>query len=116
MAYATTTDLAGYLGIAETSLPTDANRLLDRASEFVDYITFNRIDSTNTTHLDRAKNATCAQVEYWIGIDESMDIVGSPDRFSAGSFSYDGKLAELAPRAKRILLHAGLLNVGVRLK
>jgi hypothetical protein len=116
MSYATVSELSNFTGIPEIDLPADTNRMLQRASELVDFATMNRINATDTVHMEAAKKATCAQVEYWIEVDESMDKIGAPEAFNIGSFSMNGKLPELSQRARRILFLAGLLYRGVSMK
>ena len=120
MAYATEQDLADYLGVDIQDLPADAERLLERASEDIDYYTLERIDAENAEHLDAAKKAVCAQVEMWIEVGEETDIRGALASFSIGrwsatyaSGSNGGGPPKLAPRARRYLLVAGLLYRGV---
>lgn len=114
--YATVDDLSMFTGTAKDDLPEDSTRLLQRAVEVIETYTMGRIDKVNAKHAEAAKTAVCAQVEYWIEVDESTDKTGAPDSYSAGSFSMSGKLPELAPRAKRPLLLAGLLYRGVNAK
>src|SRR5690606_36807711 len=61
MAYATESDLADYLGVSLADLPPDADRLLKRASEDIDYWTLGRAMQCEATKL-----AACAQVEMWL--------------------------------------------------
>ena len=112
--YATREDLKEYLELTDADLPSDIDRLLQRASELLDYATRNRLRGGET-----AVKASCAQVEFWLSADESMDILGKIKSFSIGKFSLnygDNGIPTLAPRARRILAHAGLLyrGVGVR--
>jgi hypothetical protein len=113
MAYATTADLATYLGIPEADLPADSTRQLQRASELLDYATMGRTTATETA--DAAKSATMAQVEFWLEAGEESDIYGSKNfrSHSIGGVSIQGRISELAPRAKRILSAEGLLYRGV---
>lgn len=119
MAYATTTDLESYLNVTASELPDDADRLLDRASELVDYIVSpNIIDTTDTGQSTAAQNAVCAQVEYWINQGEEVDIMKAPGEYSIGSFSVgrqsnQHEVPALSPRARRFLLLDGLLYKGV---
>lgn len=130
MAYATGAELQAYLGGA--SLPSDASRLLNRASDLIDYATFGKINQTNAEQMLTAKNATCAQVEYWINVGEQIDIAGSQSQFdsiSIGTFQMSKSTSSnskskssgtsqtdaIAPRAKRILFLGGMLYRGVRM-
>lgn len=123
MSYATKTDLSAYTGIPETELPADSARLIKRASELIDMATLNRIDTTDTEHAEAAKNASCAQVEYWLQAGEHQDVTGPIQGYSIGSFQVqfgagDNRISptELAPRAKRYLFLSGLMYRGVGMK
>lgn len=113
MIYANNTDLDAFI---EADIPEDSVRLLERASQLVDYITLNRIDTTNTVHLSAAKNAVCSQVEYWMQVGEEVGMIGSPQSFTIGSYQQQGALPMLAPRAKQFLLLAGLLSRSVKMR
>ena len=116
MAYATEADLAEYLGVSEADLQTDAGRLLERASEAVDYITRGKIDSENAEHSEAAKKATCAQVELWLQTEGIGELPGTIKSFSLGKFSMDfgeAGMPDVASRAKQYLFLAGLLYRGV---
>src|SRR5690606_25303032 len=82
MAYATESDLADYLGVSLADLPPDADRLLKRASEDIDYWTLGRAMQCEATKL-----AACAQVEMWLEVGEETDIRGALASFSIGSWS-----------------------------
>lgn len=122
MAYATTTELADYLGVQEADLPDDADRLLDRASETIDYYTLNRIDESVTSEADAAKKATMAQYEWWSQFDEFMtsNFLSSVSigPYSAGISPSEGgsTIPDLAPRAKRYLFLEGLMYKGVEVR
>lgn len=114
MNYATKDDLIEYLGISGVNMPSDIERLIKRAEDLIDYATFYMI-----TPGEGAKKATCAQVEYWLEMDETVDIVGAIESFSLSQFSInygENKMPVLAPRARRILLRTGLLYRGVGVK
>jgi hypothetical protein len=127
-AYATTAQLADYLDVHESVLPMDAARLLERATELVQYATLTGVpvpeDSeevpvdedvlTVTETLQIAcQKAVCAQVEYWIEQGEGAAISGPVKSFSIGKFSMQGEIPTLAPRARQFLVLAGLLYRGV---
>jgi hypothetical protein len=117
MAYATTTELADYLGVLEVDLPDDAERLLERASDLIDYYTLGRIEAGEI-----ASKAVCMQYEWWGQFDEfgTTNFLNniSIGPFSAGlnSGSSGGSIPELAPRAKQVLLLGGYLNRGVDIR
>lgn len=112
--YATTTDLADYLGVSVGTLPANSAKLLERASELIDFVTLSRIDATDVDDMANAKKATCAQVEFWFEVNVESDIVGnSYNGMSLGNLSLNGKFNTLAPRARRALQIAGLYNRGV---
>lgn len=112
--YATTTDLAEYLFVTEDNLPADAERLLARASELVGSLVKRNYDSTVAAHVEAVKQATCAQVEYWLEVGEVFDNnVQSETHSKVSTTWFAGGKSELAPRARRFLLDAGLLYAGV---
>ena len=114
MAYATLTELADYLGVLESDLPDDANRLLERASDLIDYYTLDRITAGET-----ASKATVRQYEWWSQFDE-FNTQQFFSEISIGPFSTSnrgqnagGGPPELSPRARHILLLTGYLNRSV---
>lgn len=106
--YATINDITEYLSPTITP-PADIDRILQRASELIDYRTYGQAKS----NPDAAKTATCAQVEYWLQIDECNDITGPLGPVKLDNFTMESRFSILAPRAYRILLTAGLFNPGV---
>lgn len=116
--YATTADLAAYLGVAVGALPADAARLLQRASDdLYSYVSRNLV-ATNTSHMTAMKDATCAQVEYMISLGESSSIGGAVQSFSIGatSMTFDSATGSrsIGSRAIRYLNNEGLLFRGIR--
>lgn len=103
--YATADELREYIS-PTTTLPADIDRLLQRASELMDFKTFGKASSNPSA----AKEATCAQVEYWLQLDESNDIIGL---VKLDNLTKESRLPILAPRAYRLLLNAGLLNLEI---
>ena len=123
MFYATEEQLAKYLGKDVEDLPDDAERLLDRASEMIDYYTLNKIDTDKELHEQAAKKATVAQVEWWIELGDELGLTAVFNQISIGYFSaqtgggqQESQISKLAPRAKQELFKAGLLNRGVSLR
>lgn len=116
--YATKANLAEYLFIPVNQLPTDSERLLSRASELVKHATVGNIDIYNENHLEAAKKAVCAQVEYWLNIGEDKAIVGNIKNYSIGDLSvtYDELISNkgaLCDRARMFLNDYGLLYRGI---
>lgn len=114
MAYATLTELADYLGVQEADLPDDAERLLERASDMIDYYTLNRIEAGEI-----ASKAVCMQYEWWSQFDEFntqqffSSISIGPFSASNVSGSNNSGPPELAPRARQLLMLNGYLYRGV---
>lgn len=125
MAYATRAELVAYIG-ESVDLPSEAeqDRLLERASELIDYATLDRIDVDDDGHAEAARKAVCAQVEAWLEGGEFSDIGGAVSSYSVGSVSVNyggsgqpgiaGTAPRIAPRARGYLFRAGLLYRGVR--
>lgn len=123
--YATNADVATYLGIVVGDLPSDITRLLARASELIYHSTMGKVDDTDDGHLEACKLATCAQIEYWLELSESISISSTGAKsLSIGSFSIDfgsgsgngsGGSASItiATRTKQYLFDEGLLYRGV---
>jgi hypothetical protein len=122
-AYADAADLMAYLHVTEDALPADYERLLERASEDIDfYIQPNIIDTTNASQMELVVKATCAQVEYINNVGEdktayegsvSAELVGrTMITYAAGS----GGKPTIAPRAQRLLSQAGLTYRGVAMR
>lgn len=113
MTHATAAELQDYLG---ESVPTDADRLLQRASELIDtfVMTPYAIDditglATEQRVVDELRNATCAQVEYWMKTGDEADVLTERDAVSfPGALSVSGKGRRLAPRAADALRRGGL--------
>lgn len=124
MPYATVEQLTAYLGVPA---PTDAARLLDRASELIRDETRLAVYAVNTagsptdaTVVDGFADATCAQVEYWLASDEEDAILGPVQGIAVGGMQVHYGAGEnrttptyLAPRAAVLLRNAGLLNNAV---
>lgn len=121
--YATPQDLAAYAG-ESVSLPseTEQERLLSRASEYLDYVTLDRINTSDSEHAEAARKATCEQVLYWLQYGEqtgSGPLLGSYSigklslNFGGGGAGRQGTQQRLAPRARSLLFLAGLLYRGV---
>src|SRR5690606_24476006 len=120
MPYATVQDLADYLGVSKPDLPAEADRLLQRASQQLDYWTQGRASEGEATKL-----ATCAQVEWWLqlrdtlgtelaGLDNLRSVSLGKWSMTFGDGASGGGMRGLAPRARQYLLLAGLLFRGVR--
>jgi hypothetical protein len=100
----------------QMALPPDIDRLILRASELIWRHTYHQteiITAQDTQLLTNVKNATCAQIEYWLQIDEASDITGPLGAMKLKDFAFDSKFAVLAPRTRDILLDAGLLYKGI---
>lgn len=127
MAYATGEQLGSYLEGGNAAVPSDAARLLDRASELVDdhvvtavYDVDEQDMPTDPKVIAALADAVCAQVEYWLTGDEEDDILGPLESTSIGGMSQAHGSGQnrvtpmyLAPRAARHLRKAGLLSAYV---
>ena len=73
MSYATPEQLAEYVG-ESVALPSEPEqqRMLDRATEYIDYVTLDRINTDNQRHTDAARGATLAQTAYWLEVGEEV--------------------------------------------
>ena len=140
MPYAVLSDLATFLNVEISTLTSDNTRMLQRASELVSFVTNHAIDQWNqfyaalntqgksdnasrqTQIANATKNATCAQVEFWIERGEDYDMRGpmASEQLGKLTVSYgSGKdrvaPTYLCPRAARFLQMAGLLYRGAHM-
>ena len=120
MAYATTTELADYLGVDEADLPDDTDNTLDKIAVLLDYKTLNRIDDSDTDQAEAAKQATFYQYDWFAEVGVS-GLINNIDSLSIGEFSIskggtNKSIPQLAPRAKQVLFLEGLLNRGVHIR
>lgn len=104
----------------------ELNRMISRASDYIDQITNYKLKSIDFSTIDpffqeQVKKAVCAQVEAWQrngGLDESFD---QPNNVSVGKFSYSqGRNADNANRKRHVdqavleyLKPTGLLYSGI---
>ncbi|MET7450680.1 hypothetical protein ABZT03_02065 [Streptomyces sp. NPDC005574] len=125
--YATPEQLAAWTG---QPAPSDAGRLLARASEDVDdalltalYCTDTAGMPTNPKIVQALADATCAQVEYQLATgDDGTGAAGRWGSVSIGPVSLSDRRdstptaneVDLAPRAFRALKRAGLLPGVIR--
>lgn len=110
VAYATVEELQAYLRASQP--PTDAERLLERASELIDYATLYRAAAATERHAEDLKRAVCAQVEFWLEAGEAVDVLAPQGNVHIGSLIHQAP-GRLAPRAMQALLPTGLLARGV---
>lgn len=119
--YATVGELEAYLG-ERVSLPEDPARLLDRASEFISSVTNGVLERFETDYAGEftqveveaaLRDATCAQVEFWIEIGEEFDIANPQGSVAAGKLSMSQLPPKLALRAKRHLRSVALMGSAV---
>lgn len=107
-----------YLGkTSEDELPTDSSRLITRASELITDSMFENYNSNNVNHVEAAKLATCAQVEYWIKEDESTAISGGIKSYRTGDTSIvygDDAMPVICQRSRNYLNKQGLLYRGLK--
>lgn len=116
--YATAVELAVFTGVAA---PADADRLLARASEVVDEATYGAAASAwadplpdpVTEDQQAIKDATCAQVEFWMAVGEAHDVEGVRGGVTTGAVHIDRLPGTLALRAQRRLFRAGLLSARI---
>lgn len=118
-AHATTSDLVAWLPAG--SFPDDPDRVLDRASELVDQLVRAAYDTddsgaaTDATVAAALRDATCAVVESWLEVGEANDVDGLAGQRVAID-GYSGPRApSVSPRARRVLVAAGLCAPNDRL-
>ncbi|MEN6426106.1 MAG: hypothetical protein ABFE13_12125 [Phycisphaerales bacterium] len=98
--------------------PNDLTRELLRASELIDdfirtacYEVDDEGDPTDADDIAALRDATCAQVEFWLAGDEEDDVLGPIKELKIGTVdAIPAYVHVLAPRAARILRTAGLYS------
>lgn len=105
--YATVPELETYL---HDTAPTDAERLLERASELIRFVAVGVYDPTDATTVELLRDATCAQVEQWMVAGEDQAIAGrvKNTEVSLGSLTVKSNVNMVAPRALQILSYGNL--------
>lgn len=96
--------------------PEDLSRLLTRASELIDDFCRTAVYAvdafdmpTDAEDIAAFRDATCAQVEFWLAGDEEDDILGPVSDITIGNVkATPAYVMVLAPRAARILRAARL--------
>jgi len=116
--HATEADLVAYLP-ADALGGGDTTRLLERASRRIDKACRAPYSAHPTTGLATdasiaaaLRDATCAQIEFWLEVGESGDVDGlDSTEYSVPGYS-GTRSPRLAPRALDELEQAGLTLVG----
>lgn len=120
MAYATLTDLINFMGVSQDALPTNVQTLLNRANDIIEGKISRNYNPKREKHVNAAKNAVCAQTQFWIDNNVSPSSDGSVTGYSLGdlSMSYDANsrkaASSICPLAKDYLNDAYLLYLGLR--
>lgn len=115
MSYASVADLTAYLANSPYTVPDapEAQRLLDRADELINYATFGRAELDPTAAQEISlKRASCQQVEYWLEVGEEHDVLGLRGSLQGGRMQIQRMPGALGQRALRTLISAGLLWQG----
>ena len=117
--YATTADLAEYMGKNVEELPSGAEILIKRASELVCIAMRNNYNPNNEEHVEAAKLSVCAQCQDWIEREVSAVANGNIASFSLGELSItysdvDKYANKLSTSAIRYLNYKHLLFKGMR--
>lgn len=96
------------------NLSPESLRLIKRSSELITQITFGNVKEIEE-HEEALNLATCAQIEYWLELSESISIIDGIKSISLGKFSiqFVESNNKLSSRAKSYLSHLGLLYRGV---
>lgn len=115
--HATLAQLETYLGEVP---PASGARLLQRATELIDTHVFGyyEIDSvtelpTETKVIEALRDATCAQVEWWLATGDEKEATSRFKHPGIGSLNLVSTGRRIAPRAVDHLKSAGLLEAVV---
>lgn len=112
--YATVSEYESFAGLAAGTAPAATGRLLQRASEFIDarvaaYYEKDQAGAFKDAGVASAfKNATMAQVEWWLATGDEKQATAAYKISIAGGLHLHPSGRRLAPRAKDYLLAANL--------
>lgn len=120
-AYATVEELQARLSATYT-VPEDAEKLLAKASELIDYATQggaavlyatddDETDAWLTQRKDLLTNAVCDQVEFWLEVGEEHDVTGLHGASQLGRVQIQKLPDYLGQRPLRALIQAGLYSL-----
>lgn len=85
--YATEIDLAEYMGIGDSGLPSNSKIMIRRASEIINMAMRNNYNPNYSSHVEAAKLATCAQCQYWLDNNLNPVSSGGISSYSLGELS-----------------------------
>lgn len=114
--YATLADLTARLSSGYTApAEADADKMLLKASELMDYVTRGRAaaawDEDDASDTSAAlTRAVCDQVEYWLEVGEEHDVLGLRGMLNAGRVQVQNMPGIVGKRALRTLMTAGLYD------
>ena len=102
---------AEYMFIDSGDITDDQKRLIRRAGEFIQQITWGNTTDGLAIHDEALMLAACAQVEYWIEMGENPGILKS---YSNEDFSqsFVNNNLTISPRARGYLEPLGLMFRG----
>ena len=117
--YATEEELAEYVG-GRYELSMDTGLLLRDASRLIDHVTLQRaylewadpLPDPLTDEQTALKEATLAQVEYWLELGEEQSVAPQPGDVQLGALHLPTP-SRLAPKARDALNSTSLMYRGV---
>jgi hypothetical protein len=102
---------ASYMVIDSGDITDDQKRLIRRASEFIQQITWGNTTDGLAIHDEALMLAACAQVEYWSELGENPGIINSYSDEDTNT-SYRSNNLTISPRARGYLEPLGLMFRG----
>lgn len=120
--YATSDDLEAYLADSGYTVPAEPTRILLRASEVVAEATqwmservFFTVDDDHpaTANTNALRDATCAQVEFWLEVGEEHDVQNSGGSTTISKVQISRQPPKLGLRAYRHLMQVGLVSAKI---
>lgn len=111
-----------YAGRPEIADAGEAQKLLDDASRLINQATMYRAEPAYASEVDNApdptpyrdalRDATIAQIEFWLEVGPEHDVAGLRGSVVAGRLQVHPVAGTLAPRAKRYLREGRLYWAG----
>lgn len=117
--YATSADVAEYMGKTVEELPTGIEIIVKRANELIHMAMRENYNPKDEEHVELAKKAACAQCQHWIETELSPVSDNNIQSYSLGELSVTYSDVEklsnkLCSFAMRYLNYKHLLYKGMR--
>lgn len=109
--YATSADVAEYMGKKPEEMPEGIGILVKRANELIHFAIRGNYNQNNDDHVEAAKLAACAQCQHWIESELSPVSDSNIQSYSLGELSITYANVDMRCSNKLCTTAARYLNV-----